>query len=316
MSSQIVLWGAFAVLVVSMLAIDLGMNRKSHQVSFKEALSWSLVWVALALAFNLGIYVMMGKQPALEFMTGYLIEKSLSVDNLFVFIMIFTVFGVRGELQARVLKWGILGALIMRVVFIFVGVELLQRFQWLFYIFGAILIYTAWKMAFGANQTMEPDQNIVVRLSRRFLPMTKRIRGDWFFTRRVGLWIASPLFMVLLVVEASDLVFALDSIPAIFAITLDPFIVLTSNVFAIMGLRALYFLLAGVLGMFIYLKYGISFILGFVGIKMILIMLGIHVPIAVSLGIIVVSLAAAIGLSLFANTSPELAPKASLPDEA
>jgi len=316
MTSSLLLWSAFAILVVIMLAIDLGMNRKSHQVSFKEALSWSIVWVGLALAFNVGIYSLMGKQPALEFLTGYLIEKSLSVDNLFVFIMIFTVFGVRGELQARVLKWGILGALIMRVVFIFVGAELLQRFQWLFYIFGAVLLYTAWKMAFGANHAMDPEQNMMVRLSRKFLPMTKRIWGDWFFTKRVGIWIASPLFMVLLVVEASDLVFALDSIPAIFAITMDPFIVLTSNVFAIMGLRALYFLLAGVMGMFIYIKYGISFILGFVGIKMILIMLGVHVPISISLGVIVASLVAAIGLSLLANTAPALAPKASLPDEA
>ena len=300
MSSHLVLWGCFIVLVVVMLAIDLGMNRKSHQVSFKEALGWSLVWIGLALAFNVGIYFMMGKQPALEFLTGYLIEKSLSVDNLFVFIMIFTVFGVRGELQARVLKWGILGALVMRVVFIFVGAELLQRFQWLFYIFGAILLYTAWKMAFGPNHEMEPDKNLLVRLARRFVPMTKKIRGDWFFTRRLQLWVASPLFMVLLVVESSDLVFALDSIPAIFAITLDPFIVLTSNVFAIMGLRALYFLLAGVMGMFIYLKYGISFILGFVGIKMILIMLGVHIPVALSLGIILLSLLVAVAASLFA----------------
>ena len=298
MSSHIVLWGAFTLLVVVMLAVDLGLNRKSHQVSFKEALGWSLVWIGLALAFNVGIYFMMGKQPALEFLTGYLIEKSLSVDNLFVFIMIFTVFGVKGELQARVLKWGILGALVMRVVFIFVGAELLQRFQWLFYIFGAILLYTAWKMAFGPSHEMDPDKNIVVRFARKFLPMTRKIRGDWFFTRRLQLWIASPLFMVLLVVEASDLVFALDSIPAIFAITLDPFIVLTSNVFAIMGLRSLYFLLAGVMGMFIYLKYGISFILGFVGIKMILIMLGVHVPIALSLGIIVLSLLVAVAASL------------------
>jgi tellurite resistance protein TerC len=315
MSSHVVLWGAFAVLVVVMLAVDLGMNRKSHHVSFREALGWSLVWVGLALAFNLGIYFMMGKQPALEFLTGYLIEKSLSVDNLFVFIMIFTVFGVRGELQARVLKWGILGALIMRVIFIFVGAELLQRFQWLFYIFGAILLYTAWKMAFGPSHEMDPDKNIIVRFARKFLPMTKRIWGDWFFTRRVGLWLASPLFMVLLVVEASDLVFALDSIPAIFAITLDPFIVLTSNVFAIMGLRSLYFLLAGVMGMFIYLKYGISFILGFVGVKMILIMLGIHIPIAVSLAIIAVSLAAAIGLSLLSASHVKLANSA-VTDEA
>jgi tellurite resistance protein TerC len=317
MSSNVLLWSSFAVLVLIMLAVDLGMNRKSHQVSFREALGWSVVWVGMALVFNLGIYFMMGKQPALEFLTGYLIEKSLSVDNLFVFIMIFTVFGVRGELQARVLKWGILGALVMRVIFIFVGAELLQRFQWLFYIFGAILIYTAFKMAFGADQQMDPDKNLIVRFARKFLPMTKRIRGDWFFTRRVGLWVASPLFMVLLVVEASDLVFALDSIPAIFAITLDPFIVLTSNVFAIMGLRALYFLLAGVMGMFCYLKYGISFILAFVGVKMILIMLGFHLPITLSLAIIVLSLLAAILLSTLANklASAETH-KASLPEEA
>ncbi len=203
MTSSLLLWSAFTVLVVIMLAIDLGMNRKSHQVSFKEALSWSLIWIGLALAFNVGIYYLMGKQPALEFLTGYLIEKSLSVDNLFVFIMIFTVFGVRGELQARVLKWGILGALVMRVIFIFVGAELLQRFQWLFYIFGAILLYTAWKMAFGPSHEMEPDKNPLVRLTRKFLPMTKKIRGDWFVTRRLKLWVASPLFMVLLVVESS-----------------------------------------------------------------------------------------------------------------
>jgi len=284
-----------------MLAVDLGMNRKSHRVSFKEALGWSILWVGLALAFNVGIYFVLGQHKALEFLTGYLIEKSLSVDNLFVFIMIFTVFGVRGELQARVLKWGILGALIMRVVFIFLGAELLERFQWLFYIFGAVLIYTASKMAFGASNEMDPDKNLMVRLARKVLPMTRKIRGDWFFTRRLGIWVASPLFMVLLVVESSDLVFALDSIPAIFAITLDPFIVLTSNVFAIMGLRALYFLLAEVMGMFAYLKYGISFILAFVGIKMILIMLGVHIPIAISLGVIVLSLVVAIGLSLLAN---------------
>jgi len=202
------------------------------------------------------------------------------------------------------------------VIFIFVGAELLQRFQWLFYIFGAILIYTAWKMAFGPSHEMDPDKNIIVRFARKFLPMTKRIWGDWFFTRRVGLWLASPLFMVLLVVEASDLVFALDSIPAIFAITLDPFIVLTSNVFAIMGLRSLYFLLAGVMGMFIYLKYGISFIQGFVGVKMILIMLGIHIPIAVSLGTIVLSLVAAIVASLLVNAAPIADTKTGLPDEA
>ncbi|CAH2030535.1 TerC family protein [Trichlorobacter ammonificans] len=303
MTTSTTLWVTFTLLVIVMLAVDLGLNRKSHRVSFKEALSWSLIWLGLALAFNIGIYFMLGKQQALEFFTGYLIEKALAVDNLFVFIMIFTVFGVRDELQARVLKWGILGALVMRVIFIFLGAELLQRFQWLFYIFGAVLLYTAWKMAFGVGTEIKPEQNLLVRLASRLLPMTRKIRGDWFIVRRRGIWVASPLLVVLLMVESCDLVFALDSIPAIFAITLDPFIVLTSNVFAIMGLRSLYFLLAGVMGMFIYLKYGISFILAFVGVKMILIMLGVHVPISISLTVIVLSLVTAIVWSLYAVRS-------------
>jgi tellurite resistance protein TerC len=240
----------------------------------------------------------MGQQKALEFLTGYLIEQSLSVDNLFVFIMIFTVFGVRGELQAKVLKWGILGAIVMRLVFIFIGAALLKEFQWLFYIFGALLVYTAWKMAFSGDDEIEPDKNPLVKLARRFLPMTKRIRGDWFVTRRMQIWIASPLFMVLLVVESSDLVFAMDSIPAIFAITLDPFIVLTSNIFAIMGLRSLFFLLSNLMGMFAYLKFGIALILAFVGVKMILMMLGFPIPISLSLAVIVVTLAIAVVASL------------------
>ena len=268
------LWVAFGLLMLVMLVVDLGLNRKSHVVSFKEAAGWSTLWVTLALLFGLGIWWTMGSQKALEFMTGYLIEQSLSVDNLFVFIMIFTVFGVRGELQARVLKWGILGAVVMRLVFIFLGTALFKEFQWLFYVFGAILLYTAWKMAFGGDEEMEPDKNPLVRLTRRILPMTKRIRGDWFFTRRLGMLVASPLFMVLLVIESSDLVFAMDSIPAIFAITLDPFIVITSNLFAIMGLRSLFFLLSNLMGMFAWLKYGISLILAFVGTKMILMMQG------------------------------------------
>jgi tellurite resistance protein TerC len=254
--------------------------------------------MGLALLFDLGIYLTMGQQKAMEFLTGYLIEQSLSVDNLFVFIMIFTAFGVRGELQARVLKWGILGAIVMRLAFIFIGSALLKEFQWLFYFFGALLIYTAWKMAFSGDDEIEPDKNPLVRLARRFLPMTKRIRGDWFVTRRLGLWIASPLFMVLLVVESSDLVFAMDSIPAIFAITLDPFIVLTSNIFAIMGLRSLFFMLSNLMGMFAYLKFGIALILAFVGVKMILMMLGMHMPISLSLAVIAVTLAVSVAASL------------------
>ena len=298
MSPTTIMWIAFGLMVSVVLFVDLGLNRKSHTVSFKEAAGWSLLWLTLALLFDLGIWLTMGSQKALEFLTGYLIEQSLSVDNLFVFIMIFTVFGVRGELQARVLKWGILGAIVLRLLFIFAGSTLLKEFQWLFYIFGALLIYTAWKMAFGDDTEMEPDKNPLVRLARRILPMTRKIRGDWFFTRRLGLWVSSPLFMVLLVVESSDLVFALDSIPAIFAITLDPFIVLTSNIFAIMGLRSLFFLLSNLMGMLAYLKFGISFILAFVGIKMILMMTGIHIPIVFSLAVIAVTLAAAVVFSL------------------
>lgn len=298
MTAVQVLWVAFGLLMLVMLAIDLGLNRKSHSIGFKEAAGWSVLWFSLALMFGLGIWWTMGQQKALEFLTGYLIEQSLSVDNLFVFIMIFTVFGVRGELQARVLKWGILGAVALRLIFIFLGTALFTEFQWLFYLFGAILLYTAWKMAFGGDEEMEPDKNPLVRLARRILPMTKRVRGDWFFTRRLGMWVASPLFMVLLVIESSDLVFAMDSIPAIFAITLDPFIVLTSNLFAIMGLRSLFFLLSNLMGMFSWLKYGISLILAFVGTKMILMMQGIHIPIALSLAVITTTLIASVVLSL------------------
>lgn len=292
------MWVVFVLLLTVMLVVDLGLNRTSHTVSFREALVWSTLWIGLAMAFNAGIWYTMGSDKALEFLTGYLIEKSLSVDNLFVFIMIFSAFGIRGGLQARVLKWGIIGAIVLRVVFIIAGSELLERFQWLFYFFGALLIYTAGKMAFGSENEIKPENNVLVRLARRYLPVTTRIRGAWFITRKRGAFIASPLFIALLVIESSDLVFALDSIPAIFAITLDPFIVLTSNLFAIMGLRALYFLLAGVLGMFWCLKYAISFILAFVGGKMIAGELGFHIPIDLSLAVIAVSLSLAIALSV------------------
>jgi len=298
MSPTTIMWIVFALLISFMLVIDLGLNRKSGRVSFKKAATWTVIWMVLALLFGGGIWYTMGQQKALEFLTGYLIEQSLSVDNLFVFIMIFSAFGVRGELQARVLKWGILGAIVMRLLFIFAGSALLKEFQWLFYFFGALLIYTAWKMAFSGDEEIEPDKNPLVKLARRFLPMTRRIRGDWFITRKMKLWVASPLFMVLLVVESSDLVFAMDSIPAIFAITLDPFIVLTSNIFAIMGLRSLFFLLSNLMGMFTYLKLGIVLILAFVGVKMILMMVGFHVPITLSLAVIVLTLAVAVIVSL------------------
>lgn len=288
------MWIIFTILLTVMLTVDLGLNRKSHTISFREALVWSLVWIGLALAFNAGIWYTMGSDKALEFFTGYVIEKSLSVDNLFVFIMIFTYFGIAPRFQSRILKWGIIGALVLRGIFIFAGIELLERFTWLFPLFGALLLVTAWKMAFGSDGELDPASNPLVRLCSRVLPVTKKIHGDWFIRRKKGIIVASPLFLTLVMVESSDVVFAIDSIPAIFAITLDPFIVFTSNIFAIMGLRALYFLLANMLGMFVFLKYGISFILAFVGVKMLVTAAGLHVPILVSLGIILATLLMAI----------------------
>ena len=301
MLDQTMMWLVFGLLMVVMLAIDLGMNRKAHEVSFRQALAWSAIWVSLAMAFNVGIYVFLGKTKALEFFTGYIIEKSLSVDNLFVFIMIFGYFKIRGGHQARILKWGIIGALVLRALFIFTGIGLLTAFHWMFYLFGALLLFTAWKMAFGGEEEVHPDKNLLVRLARRLFPFTKRVRGDWFFVRRKGLLVASPLFLALVMIESSDVLFAVDSIPAIFAVTLDPFIVFTSNIFAIMGLRALYFLLASVMGMFVYLKMGISSILAFVGGKMIATAMGYHIPIQVSLLVIFSCLALAVAASLFAG---------------
>lgn len=299
MTEQSLLWTGFGLLMVIMLAIDLGMNRTAHKIPFRQALLWSTLWIFLALAFNAGIYLALGQTKALEFLAGYIIEKSLSVDNLFVFIMIFSYFKIRGEHQARILKWGIIGALLLRAIFIFVGIELLTAFHWLFYLFGGLLIFTAWKMAFGGQEEVHPDKNLLVRLARRLFPFTKRVRGDWFFQRRKGLLVASPLFLALVMVESSDVMFAIDSIPAIFAVTLDPFIVFTSNIFAIMGLRALYFLLASIMGMFVYLNLGISSILAFVGGKMIATAMGYHIPVQVSLLVIFACLSMAILASLF-----------------
>lgn len=301
MPETTLMWIVFALLFGVMLAVDLGRNRNSHELSFREALTWSIVWISLALAFNGGIYLALGSGKALEFLSGYVIEKSLSVDNLFVFIMIFSYFGVKGQHQARILKWGIIGAIGMRAVFIFAGIGLLERFHWLFYLFGGLLMVTGVKMAFGGDDKVDPERNLVVRAVRRLLPVTRRTRGDWFIRRKKGMVLASPLLVTLLFVEWSDVVFAVDSIPAIFAVTLDPFIVFTSNIFAIMGLRALYFLLANVIEMFVFLKFGISFILFFVGGKMIAGALGFHLPITTSLGVIVLSLAVAVAASVIAT---------------
>ena len=271
MSTSGLLWAGFAVLITIMITLDLGVfNRKSHEVSFREALTWTLVWVSLAFSFNAGILYFMGSTKALEFLTGYLIEESLSVDNLFVFILIFSYFHVSRKYQPKILKWGIIGALVMRALFIFLGIELFERFHWMIYLFGIILIVTGIKMAFGGEEKINPEKNLLVRLARKFVPITKKTYGDRFFIRRGGILAATPLFLTLLVVESSDVIFAIDSIPAILAITTDPFIVYTSNVFAIMGLRSLYYLLSNVMEMFAHLKLGVSFILAFIGAKMLI----------------------------------------------
>jgi tellurite resistance protein TerC len=292
-------WLGFTGLVAALLIIDLGvLNRRSHVLSFKEALSWSLGLITIAHLFGLFIFWREGTGPALEYYTGYLIELSLSVDNLFVFILIFSYFGVPAEAQPKILKWGILGAIVMRLVFIALGALLLERFEWIIYVFGAILIVTGFRMMTQKEDVIELEHNPVVRLSRRLLPFSNYYDGTRFFTRHMtGKVLATPMLLVLLIVEWSDLVFAIDSIPAIFAITRDPFLVYSSNVFAILGLRALFFVLAGMMDKFVYLKPGVAIILIFVGIKMTL-SHWVHLPTLASLTFIVVTLAAAVLLSL------------------
>src|SRR5262245_60694159 len=286
MSSQVWMWVAFNAFVLVMLAVDLGvLHRRAHEVRLKEALVWSGIWIALALLFALGVYSWYGSQPALEFLTGYLIEKSLSVDNIFVFVLIFSYFKVPARYQHKVLFWGILGALVMRAIFIVAGIALLQRLHWILYVFGALLIFTGIKMVTEKDKEIHPDKNPVLRLFRRLVRVTEHYHADHFFVKQAGHYAATPLFVVLLVVETTDVIFAVDSIPAILGITVNPFIVYTSNVFAILGLRALYFALAGVMQLFHYLHYGLSAILVFVGAKMLLADV-YKLPVAVALGVI------------------------------
>lgn len=288
------LWVGFIAFVLAMLALDLGVfNRKTHAISMKEAAIWTAVWIGLALIFDIVLFFWQGTEPALQFLTGYLIEKALSVDNLFVFALIFSLFAVPPQFQHRVLFWGVLGALIMRGAFIAAGSALLHNFHWVIYIFGAFLVYTGIKLAVHKDTSIEPDRNPAVKLFRRFFPITNQYHGEHFFVRQAGKLLATPLVLVLVVIESTDLVFAVDSIPAIFAVTSDPFLIYTSNVFAILGLRSLYFLLAGALDKFYYLKTALAFILSFVGIKM-LISEWIKIPIALSLAVIVTLLIAAI----------------------
>jgi tellurite resistance protein TerC len=298
MHTDIRFWILFNVFVLVMLALDLGIfNRKSHVASVKEALTWSLVWVFLALVFNAIIYFWQGQQKALEFFTGYLVEKALSVDNIFVFIMIFSYFSIPPQFQHKVLFWGIIGALIMRVIFIFTGVALIEKFHFTIYLFGALLIYTGYKMFNHNKAKIEPDKNPLLRIFKKFVPVTPVLHEDRFFIRIDGKRFTTPLFLVLILIETSDLIFAVDSIPAILAITQDQFIVYTSNVFAILGLRSLYFALAGIVQDFWLLSYGLAVVLIFVGIKMMMIDL-YKIPIEWSLVFIVSIIAASIILSL------------------
>jgi tellurite resistance protein TerC len=295
-------WLGFTGLVAALLVLDLGvLNRRSHVLTLKEALSWSGGVVVLALLFGGFILWREGAQSALEYYTGYLIELSLSVDNLFVFLLIFSYFCVRADAQPKVLKWGILGAMLMRMIMIGLGALLLERFHWIVYVFGALLVVTGVRMYTQRQESVDLERNPVVRISRRFLPLSDSYDGTRFFTRTVrGKLLATPLLLVLLVVEWCDLVFAIDSIPAIFAVTRDPFLVYSSNVFAILGLRALFFVLASMLDRFVYLKPGVAFILVFVGLKMAL-SGWIHIPTALSLAVIVTTLAAAVVLSIRRN---------------
>ena len=298
MDASLGLWIAFSVGVLVLLAVDLGLaQRATRAVTRTEAAVWSVVWIGLALVFNAGIYYTRGSELALEFLAGYLIEKSLSVDNIFVFLLIFSYFSVPLAYQRRVLLWGILGALVMRGVFIAVGATLLHYFHWIIYVFGAFLIFTGVQMLRAGDEQTDPENNPVIRLVRRILPVTDDYEEQHFFVRRQGKLFATPLLVVLLSVESTDLMFAVDSIPAIFAVTDDVFIVYTSNVFAILGLRALYFLIADVLDLFVYLRYGLGVVLGFVGVKMLLVDT-YPIPIGVSLSVIAAVLTVAVTASL------------------
>jgi len=293
------LWGGFLALVLALLALDLGVfNRRERRIEMREAIVWSIVWTLLALAFNAWIYLRFGRAPGLEFLTAYIIERSLSFDNLFVFIVIFNYFAVPAELHHRVLFWGILGALVARGLFIGLGAALLSRFEWLVYLFGAFLAYTGFKVLRDQETRVHPEKNPVLLLFHRFVRMTSDYRGKSFLVSEAGRLSATPLLLVLLVIETSDVLFAVDSIPAVFGVTRDAFIAFTSNIFAILGLRALYFLLASLMHRFGYLSYGLGLVLIFIGVKMV----GhdwFQIPVEISLGIVLALLAGSIGLSLW-----------------
>ena len=307
---HIELWIGFGVVVLFMLALDLGvLNRNAHVISIKEAGIWTAVWIALSLAFGAVIWALLGQTAGIQFLTGYLIEKSLSVDNIFVFVLIFSYFSVPALYQHRVLFWGVLGALIMRAIMIGAGVALIHRFEWIVYVFGAFLVYSGIRMARqNHDEEIDPDKNPVIRLFRRFMPVTPEYHGEKFTIIQQGKRFATPLLLVLIMIETTDLIFAVDSIPAILAISQDPFIVYTSNIFAILGLRSMYFLLASVIDKFRYLKLGLSLILVYVGFKMLLTWRDLlHIDPFVSLGIISAVLAISIAASLWKNNREAVA---------
>lgn len=326
-STDALVWAGFGGLVLTLLILDLGVfHRRAHVIGVREALIWSAFWIGLSLLFNLGIYFWRGSETALEFLAGYLIEKSLSVDNIFVFLVIFSYFAVPGLYQHRVLFWGILGAIVMRGLFILAGVTLIERFHFLIYVFGGFLVFTGIRLGQERGRRIEPERNPVLRLVRRFVPVTEDYVDGRFFVRRGARLFATPMFIALVVVETTDVVFAVDSIPAILAITQDPFIIYSSNVFAILGLRALYFALAGILPMFRYLHYGLSAILIFVGIKM-LVSDFYEIPVGIALGVVATILTASVILSILrpepdpavqmdpsAGQEPEPQPGTSNPD--
>jgi len=299
--NETLLFVLFNLFILAMLVIDLGVfHRRAHTVTIKESLIWSIVWVVLALAFNAGVFIVAGRTPGLEFFAGYLIERALSFDNIFVFVIILSYFGVPSHLQHRALFWGIIGALITRSLFIAAGAALLGRFEWVLYIFGVILIYSGGKMMFEKGTEVHPERNIFIRAVQRVLPLTNSYETDGFTVRRGGKLFFTPLVVVVLALETTDVIFAVDSIPAVFGVTRDPFIAYSSNIFAILGLRATYFLLAGVMESFYYLSHGLSLVLVFIGVKM---LLGafVHIPIVVSLGVVVAILAVAVIASILRN---------------
>ncbi|MBC8070769.1 MAG: TerC family protein [Deltaproteobacteria bacterium] len=306
------LWGAFLVGVLVLLAVDLGLfNRKTHVVTTREALVWSLVWVALSLCFNAFVYYKFGSKPALEFLSAYVLEKSLSVDNLFVFIVIFRYMDVRPQVMHRVLFAGIVGALVLRGLFIVVGLELIEMFSWTLYLFGGFLLLTGVRLLFAGEEQVDPSGNFAYRIARKLLPITRRYVGAKFFVRQEGKLSVTPLFIVLLMIETSDVVFALDSIPAVFGVSRDPFIVFTSNVCAVLGLRAMFFLLQNFLDKFAYLKYGLGLVLAFIGGKMIVseglfgLIERVHVPTGLSLGVVGGLIAASVLVSMLMPPKPE-----------